>query len=153
MHFHFYAFHLKVFLLRVRFEPSEAEQLPYRIISFTARRVSLIDHMHLFCCTLCRYGFTHAVCLKALDDYMTYTTFWITFVGSKELAGFLFQGGVGGGWGDVLAGVVVGALWRLGFVWGVLVCASDDESEDVFLEAIKVSVKIYSHLVQIIVVK
>lgn len=87
---------------------------------------------------------------------MISVTFWITSVGSKELDGFLFEGGIGGGWGDVLAGVVVGALWWLGFVWGVLVCAnlaSDDESEEVFLEVIKVSVKIYSHLVQIIMVK
>lgn len=38
----------------------------------------------------------------------------------------------------------------------MLVCAnlaSDDESEEVFLEVIKVSVKIYSHRVQIIVVQ
>lgn len=97
--------------MRVRFEPLEAERLPYRIIPLTARHVSFIDHMHLFCCTLCRYRFTHAVCLKALDDYMTYITFWITFVDSKELDGFLFEGGIGGGWGDALAGVVVGALW------------------------------------------
>lgn len=97
--------------MRVMFEPSEAEGLPYRMIPFTARRVSLIDHMHLFCCTLCCYGFTHAVCLKALDGYMISVTFWITSVGSKELDGFLFEGGIGGGWGDVLAGVVVGALW------------------------------------------
>lgn len=33
---------------------------------------------------------------------MTYTTFWITYVGSKELADFLFEGGIGGGWGDML---------------------------------------------------
>lgn len=73
--------------------------------------MSLIDHMHLFCCTVCRYGFTHAVCLKALDDCMTYSTFWITSVGSKELDGFLFEGDIGGGRGDVLAGVTVGVLW------------------------------------------
>lgn len=35
----------------------------------------------------------------------------------------------------------------------MLVCASDDESEEIFLEAIKVSAKIYSHLVEIIMVK
>lgn len=132
--FSFLGFDLKVFLWRVRFEPSEAEWLPYRIIPFTARRASLTDHMHLFCCTLCRCGFTHTVCLKAFDDCMTYSTFWITSVGSKELDGYSVWGWCWGwmgrcagrchGWCSPVIGVCLGCAglcfwwWIRGSIFG-----------------------------------
>lgn len=148
--------------MRIRFETSEAEQLPYKSIPLTARHVSLIDHMHLFCCTLCRFGLTHVVCLKALDDYMNYITFWVTFVSSKELGWFLLSRvvlGVDGVMCWQMLWLVLCSDWGLfGVCWSVqvlLLMMNVRKRRKYFwtLAAIKVSTKIRGHLVQIMIAK